>query len=518
MNWVKAITVAIVIAGCGSTQIKRDVAKQGWHELTSEHFVLVTDLPAPMAIQRLRELESMWHALADNYVLVAPALPPPKHRLRVVQLNSCRDFRRIIWAPGIGGYVSTTIDFEGSRMMVTCEWRGQRVNPRGEILLHELAHVFNNHYFSRTPAWLNEGLATYYQTMQLRRGKVTIGNMSYMDATKWRSPRWMPTITQLTGFSYGQFYSKRRRNYYAGWKLVHLLNSTKAYQKVFRRYMFRLAKGEAHQAAWDATIGRIGMAKLQSQFKRYEHRGGIRLWSRPYMAKTKLGSLSTRKLRPGESHALWAHLQMIRADALGQKASEKQPVEAHLKYAAADDSAWAGTLFWRASYAFHFQRKANGLAVAAQLLRQYVKRQPDDGRGWLGLVKVGLAKLVAADHLGVEPKPPTGLATLSKDVAALLRVARTEEQLNAVGWYYALLRRPRTGLNFAVRALRLRPRCTRCMNTLALLLYQRGDTKQAHDMMRKAIHLRAEQHIPDNWRKRLTHYQRALAKTPPAPN
>ena len=82
-----------------------------------------------------------------------------------------------------------------------------------------------------------------------------------------------------------------------------------------------------------------------------------------------------------------------------------------------------------------------------------------------------------------------------------------------MGWYYAMLRKPRTGLNFAMRALRLRPRCTSCMNTLALLLFQRGDTRQATEVMRKAIHLRAEQEVPEDWRKRLRHYETKSKKT-----
>ncbi len=511
MRWVAAIAVATIVAGCGAPQVKRSIAKQGWPQLTSDHFVLVTDLPPKMALLRLRELEQMWHALADNYVLVAPKLAPPTTRLHVVHLNSCSDFRRVIWRDGIAGFVTSTIDFESSRMMVTCEQRQKarkrQASPRTEILLHELAHVFNNHYFARTPIWLNEGLATYYQTLGVIKGKVVLGRLTFLDLHRWRYPKWLPSVRELTGFGYRKFYDKQRAHYYAAWKLIHLLNSNRRYQRLFRAYLARLASGVAHEKAWTSTVATIGAAKLQAEYRRYERRGALRLWTRPYAMKSQLAKPTVRSLRAGEVHALWAHLQMVRADA-DRDNRDLGPAKTHLRYAAADDPDWNGTLFWRASFAYHFERKRNGLDTAERLLRRYVKRRPDDGRAWLALVKVGFARVVPKGHQVVNAPALPGLDRLADDIASLVRVARTAEQLNVIGWYYALKNRPRTGLNFAVRALRKQPRCAGCMDTLALLLFQRGDAKQAVDVMRRAIGLRAERGVPETWNKRLAHYQR----------
>lgn len=461
-----------------------------------------------MARLRLLELERMWHALADNYILVAPALPPPTHKLRLIHFNQCSDFKRLTWRDGIAGYVSTTIDFEQSRMMVTCEWRQRRrlgPNPRAEILMHELAHLFNNHYFARTPVWLNEGLATYYQTLAIARGRVIIGRLSFLDVGSWRRPAWLPTIRKLIGFERDQFYAKGRRHYYAGWKLVHLLNSKPRYQRLFRAYLAKLAQDDEPQRAWRNTIGRLPAAALEREYKTYEQRGAVRLWTRPYRPRSDFSVRASRRLRPGEIHAMWAHLQMIRADATGE-ADALEPVTAHLRFAAADDPSWAATGFWRASLAFHFRRGRRGVAEAERLLRAYVAKQPNDARARLAIVTVVMARLVPADHLGTEPSAPPRLARLETDVAQLARVARSAAELNAVGWYYAMRRQPRTGMSFARRALRADKRCLACMNTLALLHYQRGDAARAAATMRRAIHMLAERRIPPACRKRLAVY------------
>ena|GEM_PF-4701756 len=506
-----AAALVACVCACGSPQIQRDIAKQGWQQLTSAHFELVTDLPPKMARLRLIELERLWHALADNYILVAPALPPPARNLRIVHFDHCRDFGRVIWRDGIAGYVSSTIDFEQSRMMVTCERRtGRRRgrNPRTQILLHELAHVFNNHYFARTPVWLNEGLATYYQTLAVENGRVIIGRLSFLDEDTWRHPKWLPTIRELLAFDHDAFYAKGRRHYYASWKLIHLLNSNARYQRLFRAYLARLAKDDDPGLAWRTTVGTLPVGQLQRAYKRYEQRDAMRLWTRPYRPRADFSVRTIRRMQAGEVHALWAHLQMIRADATGNR-DDLKPVAAHLRFAAADDPDWPEVAFWRACLAFYFGREDHGGARAERLLHSYVRRRPDDARGRLAIVEVGLRRLLPKHHLGTEATPPPGLDKLQTDVAQLARLAHTAAELDAVARYYALRRQPRVGLSFARRALRADSRCSQCMDTLALLLYQRGDATGAVTAMQRAIHMLAERKTPAAWRKRLAIYRRA---------
>lgn len=514
-RWVwraTAVLLAGALTGClGVTGVRRSIAKRSWFELRSEHFDLVTDLSRERAEARVRDLEQLWQALADMYVLVVPDRAPPRARMRSILFRDCAEFRDVLWLEGVVGYVERSRDFEAKPTVVTCE----EMPTRSRILLHELAHTFNYYYFSDTPPWLNEGLATYFQTLEVEGGKAILGRLPWHDVGFWLRPKWLPSLKRLLALDYDQFYAgKRRRNYFAAWKLVHLLNNySDDYHARFQRFLAAVARGTDRMEAWRLAFRGIPFDKLSQQYKDYQYRQQIRLYTTPYELREPPSPPSARKLRVGEVHAMWAELQIVRA--FNDKAArpDLRAARIHVELAAKQDPSWSGALFWRGVVEY-WQAVATGKRTGAVgLLRRYVAAEPDSARGWLGLVAARLNAVVPSGFSGLEPRPPAGLDALEDDVRELARRASTFAELNLVAYYFALRRQPETGFNFARRALERDPRCAACLDTLALLLYELGRYREALSFQERAIAVMAEQKPSAGARKRLEHYRSCVASS-----
>ena len=486
--------------------VQPGIAKRDWLELRSAHFVMTTDLPRERAIERIAELEQLWQALAELYVIVVPGKAPPSTTMQLVHLRRNDDFKLVIWRDGIGGFVESTHDFEQARLVVTCE----ESQARTEILLHELAHNFNHFYFAHSPAWLNEGLATYYQTISVDRDKAVVGRPSLMDSRYyWSSSRWLPGLRKLLDMSYDEFYEGKRQHYFAAWKAVHLLStSAEDYHRRFRRYLALLGAGANNENAWTEAFAGIPFKKLSAEYKKHQRRYRIKLWKVPFKPQAIIRDPVIRRLRPGEVHARWAQLQMIRAHNKKPSKPNLGPVRAHLDLAARDDANWSGTTFWRA--ALEFQAKAPQTETL-RLLRKYLAAEPNDARARLGVLRARMRAIVPEDYVGLGPEP-LGLAELEADVMELVRVSQTAAELHQIAWYFALRKNSATGLSFVRRALAADPGCAACMDTHALLLFHAGRAGQALALQRQAMNMMDEDEVSAGARQRLEHYRMAAGK------
>jgi tetratricopeptide (TPR) repeat protein len=477
--------VAVLLAGCASAPVRDDVHDEPWLLVETDHIALRTDLDRDDAIDRAREVERLWQALASHYALVAPGAAPPPGRFQVVHLDSCHDFNRI--RTNADGFVLTARGFPPERIAVTCERR------EDGILIHELAHIFNHHFFASGPIWLNEGLATYYSTMTVLDGKVVLGNFSRGLYTMWHRRGWMPRLDEIRRMNAEDFYGDGRgRNYFAAWKLVHMLNNTSnERQRQFRRYLAGIASGAGNDQAWRTAFGE---ASLADEYRDYQFRQRLNVRTAPY-TWPEIGAPRLRRLRAGEAHLVWAHLLAVEHDA--------KAVADQLDRAIDADPDWIDLLYWRAVLP--------RLPDAIRLLRSYVARKPADPRGWHGLVSIQLRQLVPPSYLGLAGKPPAGLAAMQDDVRRLIEQTSHPDALNLVGWYYALRQMPNAGLNFAIRAVRADPGCGGCWDTLGLLYYQAGKLPEAVAAQERAANLYAED-VPEEVLVRLRRYRAAATR------
>ena len=490
MTRLVPILLAATTAACAArSPVRADIHQRSWLLVETAHIALRTDLDRADAITHAIKLEQQWDALAHLYGLVAPGRPPPARPFLVVHLASCSDFARLRGG-GVAGFVYTTGDGD---VAVTCQDRG------GTTLVHELAHIFNHHHFARLPRWLDEGLATYYSTLEVSGGRAVLGNFPSQLSAVWNQPKWLPSLDDLRGKSPAEFYDPMHsaENYFCAWKLVHLLNNTSPErQRAFRAYLGALDRGEPDRDAWAAAFAGDAFDDLASDYTTYQRRDRVnRLvttyqWTRPPPPRL-------RRLRPGEVHVLWASALRV---------AHPDQVAAQLDRAREADPDWPGLLYWRAVLLLPRDR--------IRLLRSYVTRVPGDRRGWRALVT---AQTTAASR-GRDPlagSPPAGLEAIEPDVRRLIEHGDDPDSLNTIGWYWALRQKPNIGLNFAIRAVQTEPSCGDCWDTVALLYFQAGKIAQAVDAQERAVSLYADG-VPADLTARLRRYRAALRRTLPA--
>jgi hypothetical protein len=479
--------LAFLMTGCASRLARPDAHEISWLLVETPHIELRTDLDRDDALSRARQLEQYWQALASMYGLVAPGAPLPRGRFPVIHFDDCRDVERLF--KDRRGLAVTFEYWLDQAVAITCESAGDGT------LLHELAHIFNGHYFARMPAWVNEGLATYYETLKVRDGKAVVGGIPELLWPLWVQPGWLPNAARLRRMSYEEFHDQSRevRNYFSAWKLVHVLSGTGPdRQQRFRHYLASLRAAVDGEAAWAQAFGGAPEREVDSDYLAYQKRERVNGWATPYKW-TEPAQPRARPLRPGEIHVLWLNLFY--------STGRTSDVTQQLASLAAADPDWPELLFWRAVLASPRD---------PQLLRQYLERRPDNARAWRALVGIELNRALPRDYLGLDSKPPPALAAMQDDVLQLIQRASDSTSLNGIGWYFAMRQNPVTGLNFALRSVRAEPGCGECWDTAALLYFQAGKPREALDAQERAVSLMAERAPPDVL-ARLRRYRAAVA-------
>ena len=134
-------------------------------------------------------------------------------------------------------------------------------NKMLSTLFHESSHAFLIGKNKRTPAWLNEGLAEYFETMNINEGKIEIQPQSRKDDTlkgllKRKRLKSLQSIVELSD---KEFQSRRARGYQAtgsiAWSLIFYLMSSEQNQSVVKSLLekFKSDNGLSSVVALDES-------------------------------------------------------------------------------------------------------------------------------------------------------------------------------------------------------------------------------------------------------------------------
>lgn len=90
------------------------------------------------------------------------------------------------------------------------------------VAFHEVSHLITASHLGPTPPWLTEGLAGYFETLQVRdQTGVVSANESHMRILRNTA---LPSLAQYLAIGRDQFYgSDRNLNYAIAWSLMHFL-------------------------------------------------------------------------------------------------------------------------------------------------------------------------------------------------------------------------------------------------------------------------------------------------------
>ncbi|MEP7126329.1 MAG: hypothetical protein ABJE95_35685 [Byssovorax sp.] len=471
-----------------------------WSELTSKHFVLDTDLEADEASSTLAELEGLYGAIED---VAFPSESESSLPIRVVLFAREKDYLPL-GPKSTRGYFTHQLpnDLDGVPTMVL--WGGLVEDTR-VTFQHELTHLFVRRSLGWAPRWLNEGLAEYYQTFELRDGSAVLGlplqSLGITTESQWRSKRvglWertlvplgsLPPVSDLLRADYEEFNAAdvqerpqlddRRKQtcyYLAAWGFVHMLYSVPEYKTLFNAVVDDVAHGTRFEAAWATRFAAVDPGKLEGDFRTQMVRTeGIeaQAWTTKYTPRPRALPLQQRALSPAEVHVLWARLRPWNAEHLLVARTDMAAARS-LDAASPEIAYWSG-LFHRA--------EGDRAGAEADLTRALAER-PNDARY---LVALGTY------YRGLEGGAPKD--RLDDVIGRLSKVAVSPRALEFVASYDAATGQTDDGLRFAARATKADATCYRCFATGARLLFAKGRVDEAVDAAERAVNL-----LPDGVR------------------
>ncbi|HLM72864.1 MAG TPA: hypothetical protein VK459_09230, partial [Polyangiaceae bacterium] len=238
-----------------------------WVEVTSQHIVLRTDLPADEARDTCIEFERIYTMFED---IAFPYEEKPKVQTSIVLFRREAEYKAIGSPRGSTGYFHRALAID-DYFEPTAVFYGDLTAATRLTFQHELTHRFIDFYFPKAPVWLHEGMASYYETMVVEDKRVVLGrdlpNRFFIGGLTWTfesTPLW-PLIahipiadavrpSDLIKMDREEFYAARaaasspseeversRRqvaNYTSAWGLVNLfLNGPDAYKERFADYL-----------------------------------------------------------------------------------------------------------------------------------------------------------------------------------------------------------------------------------------------------------------------------------------
>jgi hypothetical protein len=247
-----------------------------WRELKTEHFVLRTDLDAASAREIIEDFERVEQVFID----LSPGMPIPD-TTRVLVFARQLDYDAV--APrASSGFFARDPDHPRSPLIVLF---GSHQEATLRVLQHELTHRFVAEQIRKPPVWLNEGLASYFETIAFANGKLEVGRSDWHFYSGPDPESVEPvSIEDLLHADAKEFYGPRNYEYsLTAWAFVHMLRASRpGYADRFASYMHSLRSGTDAKSAWTASFGEGSLHDLQVSFNNYITSPYVTVISIPY--------------------------------------------------------------------------------------------------------------------------------------------------------------------------------------------------------------------------------------------
>ena len=508
MKWSAGILVLLATLGVACGKPPLTPPSQGgerWVELKSANIRLVSDLSEEEASRVVTSFEETYGLLGEA---VFNGRPFPSFSTNAVVFRSPSELSDFV-ADDVGGQYMPWLpnDLEPAPTLLA----SGSLSPFARLLFaHELTHRFNHVALGPAPVWLNEGLAEYYSTVRGDEGKPVLGEIDprYMcvpdglgDLSCYEyerlSHQTLPSASQIVSMDREAFYldggdgrgmrtweqkRARRKHYSIAWLLVHMLmHSEASYAERFRYVLGLIPDGhKGEQLA--QTVRDVDSAVLDRDFAQYLAKKIP--WRQHHSSLMPAASLERRTLNDSEVLLLWARLDSFVGD---KSVRARRHLQAAAKSAAAGDGAPS---FWLGRHAL-----MNGDTKAAeQRYRRSIELEPQNAEYLYGLLD-----LQWGNREGAAWDEAAHSESVAKTIAALLPLARTAQQLNAVA-AHQLLNGDTTGaLATSGRACKADPACWPCFHNQAAALFAAGD-------LEGAVHAETEAlgRLPETADQRLT--------------
>lgn len=256
-------TVGLLVMGCmtptGAGVISRqaysfqaDGAGQGWAQIVTDDFTLVTDLPQDQAHEAAQLVAQ---SLTGLRAFFARAPVVAKHRVQIFALADSMEFERR-FGRRIGGFATTNTE----RATLVLSGPPDRwfvrdavaYEGKDSVLQHELAHAVLRQYFPEQQQWFAEGMAQFLETFRwVAPQTARFGDPSLSAYRTYREFRSISMNDVLGWRAYHQRETEVAGLYGLSWAFVHWAINRQPV--LMGRYLALLAQ-QGPMVAWQQTF------------------------------------------------------------------------------------------------------------------------------------------------------------------------------------------------------------------------------------------------------------------------
>jgi hypothetical protein len=303
-----------------------------WHELASEHFILWTDLPEADAGRALRHLEG-FRDVVSRFIFSGAARLPSKSL--VIAFRSSDD-----WAhfgnPKVVGFFKPISEsmLNVPYLAYEAERWDRNVDPR-QIVQHELGHLAVHSLLEDPPAWLDEGIASFFETTVINDA-VTVAEVGRMPETfslRLAATR-MPTVEHVVLKASGE--DRHQPGFYLRSHVLvsYLMNREGQRFAAYQRALKEVPPGvEHHEAAWRRVFADGASSGMQTAMDHWLRTGRVTVLELPIPEREKV-VLQTRPLGDADVHTIralmYASFKEKREEALGSAAAAVEADPLHV--------------------------------------------------------------------------------------------------------------------------------------------------------------------------------------------
>lgn len=299
--WLAALAVAGLTEACAGRAQRQQRAPQksgAWRELATAHFAVTTNLPAGQAEHVARELEEYLAGLA---ALTSAGAQTSMEPIPVVALATQAELAEYVQSHYQGFYLAR---FLGRPFIVV---GGGENGFSDGLVRHELAHhVIGRELGVRLPRWLDEGAASFFETVAYDRDAhfLLLGRAAWGRVGTLKTHGLVPVSDVLAARFDERDEVAIERFYATSWLLIHDLQS--AHRDELDAYLGALRGGAPSAQAWERALPARLRASLDAELAAYFTRRGYevswrRAWTAPAVqiatrALTQTEILTTRAL------------------------------------------------------------------------------------------------------------------------------------------------------------------------------------------------------------------------------
>jgi tetratricopeptide (TPR) repeat protein len=275
-----------------------------WTRVASEHFVFIGDVPDRDMRDIAQRLEEFREVVSRVYSEGATASPVPTTVIVFQNDRSFMPFKPVFQGKpvAVAGYFTPGEDT--NYIAVNVE-QGAAAYP---VVFHEYAHFLLGNAIGNAPVWVNEGLASFYQTFQAGNGGKSAmlgmpdsGNLRLLQA----SPTLLPIADLIAVDHDSPMYNEgdRRGLFYAeSWALVHYLTFGTSRPGQLKTYLSSIAQGTPGPEAFQRAFGSDDAA-LERELRGYIRSVGLNALRVVFDDKVSATTMSPGQVIPDDEAA-----------------------------------------------------------------------------------------------------------------------------------------------------------------------------------------------------------------------